>query len=315
MRHAWLLTGLLVACSNQTAMPPPGGIFALEVTDASGAMITGVNFATTALGQDRGAVLIVTNTGSVDTGPIGIAISGPAANEFVIDNQLTNCATGVAPAAQCNVAIAFRPTVVGLRTATLAIAFGNDQIEIQLAGQALLSALQFMPAATDFGQVETTVVAHATVTIRNDGVGDSPIDAIAVTGDGFALGTTTCAAALGAGRACDVVVDFQPSALGAQAAMLSLTSGASTLSEPLAAHGARRITVQRIGTGTGTVTSTPAGIDCGATCSALFESDVTLAEAPDAGAVFAGWSTCGLETTCTVPGGLDPITVTADFQL
>jgi hypothetical protein len=46
------------------------------------------------------------------------------------------------------------------------------------------------------------------------------------------------------------------------------------------------------GTGTGSVTSTPSGIDCGATCSAGFDynTSVTLTATPDADSTFVGWS-------------------------
>jgi hypothetical protein len=52
------------------------------------------------------------------------------------------------------------------------------------------------------------------------------------------------------------------------------------------------LTVSKDGTGTGTVTSSPAGIDCGATCSASFDggSTVTLSAVPDAFSTFDGWS-------------------------
>src|SRR5437667_307383 len=45
-------------------------------------------------------------------------------------------------------------------------------------------------------------------------------------------------------------------------------------------------------TGSGTVTSTPAGITCGASCSASYTSGtaVTLTATPAAGSVFTGWS-------------------------
>src|SRR5207249_8364335 len=63
--------------------------------------------------------------------------------------------------------------------------------------------------------------------------------------------------------------------------------------------------VSRAGPGSGTVTSTPGGIDCGATCSAPYTSGtvVTLTATPAAGSVFTGWS----GGICT---GTEPCTVT-----
>lgn len=58
------------------------------------------------------------------------------------------------------------------------------------------------------------------------------------------------------------------------------------------------------GTGTGTITSSPAGILCGAACESMFPKDlpVTLTAVPGTGSVFAGWSgACtGTEPTCEV---------------
>ncbi|HET9579459.1 MAG TPA: Ig-like domain repeat protein [Usitatibacter sp.] len=64
------------------------------------------------------------------------------------------------------------------------------------------------------------------------------------------------------------------------------------------------LSVSRSGSGTGSVTSSPAGIDCGSTCSASFASgtNVTLTAAPAPGAVFTGWSgACtGSASSCVV---------------
>jgi hypothetical protein len=66
------------------------------------------------------------------------------------------------------------------------------------------------------------------------------------------------------------------------------------------------LTVQRTGAGTGTVTSAPAGINCGGTCAAQFAtgSQVTLTAAPDSGSVFAAWSgdcaAAGSSATATI---------------
>ena len=63
------------------------------------------------------------------------------------------------------------------------------------------------------------------------------------------------------------------------------------------------LTVNVAGTGSGTVTSTPAGISCPGTCSATFAggTSVTLTASAAAGSTFAGWSgACTGTGSCTV---------------
>ncbi len=65
-----------------------------------------------------------------------------------------------------------------------------------------------------------------------------------------------------------------------------------------------RLTVSKSGTGSGTVTSSPSGINCGSTCSASFNNNttVTLTARSATGSTFAGWSgdCSGSSTTTTV---------------
>ncbi len=79
------------------------------------------------------------------------------------------------------------------------------------------------------------------------------------------------------------------------------------------------LTVAKTGTGTGRVTSVPAGIDCGTTCSALFDhtTPITLTAVPDEGKTFTGWSGAGCSGTdpCVVTLSGDGATVTATFGL
>jgi hypothetical protein len=79
----------------------------------------------------------------------------------------------------------------------------------------------------------------------------------------------------------------------------------------------RTLTVSRTGLGSGSVTSSAAGIDCGQTCSAQFAdgTSVTLTANPDSSSTFEGWSGAGCSGTgsCTVVVGSDT-TVDASFQ-
>ncbi len=86
------------------------------------------------------------------------------------------------------------------------------------------------------------------------------------------------------------------------------------------------VTVLRFGLGTGTVTSSPAGIDCGATCSHDFppgSGSITLTPVADSGSSFGGWTgdadcsdgvlTSGVDVVCQARFDLDavpPATVT-----
>jgi phospholipase C len=78
------------------------------------------------------------------------------------------------------------------------------------------------------------------------------------------------------------------------------------------------LTVIRNGTGQGTVTSNPSGINCGQTCKAVFipRESVTLTETPGTNSIFSGWSGGGCSgngSTCTTTMSTS-IQVTATFS-
>ena len=108
------------------------------------------------------------------------------------------------------------------------------------------------------------------------------LSAVATTGSSFAGWSGSCT---GTGS-CQVTMD------AARSVTATFTLNPQTL------------TVNRTGTGSGTVTSTPAGISCGGTCTALFASGgtVTLTLKVNGRGSFAGWggACAGTSTTCTV---------------
>lgn len=77
------------------------------------------------------------------------------------------------------------------------------------------------------------------------------------------------------------------------------------------------LTVIKSGNGTGTVASSPAGINCGSDCAEAYTNgtSVTLTATPAAGSVFTGWSgACTGTSTCTV-SMTSARSVTAAFAL
>ncbi len=78
------------------------------------------------------------------------------------------------------------------------------------------------------------------------------------------------------------------------------------------------VEIERTGSGSGSVTSTPAGIDCGLDCAENFLSytEVTLTATPESGSVLAGWGgacegTAGNSCSVTV---LEAVNATASFD-
>lgn len=105
----------------------------------------------------------------------------------------------------------------------------------------------------------------------------------------------------------------------ADAAQGGGSDAGSGAAEDAAPPGPFTLTVVKAGDGKGDVTSSPAGIDCGATCSAPLAAgtSVTLTAKPSVGATFKGWSGGGCSgsgATCTVTMSA-AVSVTATFAV
>ena len=121
---------------------------------------------------------------------------------------------------------------------------------------------------------------------------------------------------------CSLQVSFLPGSGGTKSASLAIYS--NDLSQnpfvvTLTGIGLEQhnLDVKKMGTGTGRVTSSPAGIDCGADCHEPFApgTAITLTASPNAGSDFIGWSGCSKTQgqTCSVNIDADTV-VTATFD-
>ena len=140
--------------------------------------------------------------------------------------------------------------------------------------------------STDYPLVQITHDATGTVTYaRTFGMTNRSIAPAATSSSHFAL--PTC-------------IPQGPSHLRVVADGIASPGVAVTVGE---AGCTKALTVSSSGTGHGTVTSSPAGIDCGSACSHGFAdgTKVTLTASSAAGSAFAGWAgTCSGTASCTL---------------
>jgi len=283
-----------------TAVPAAGSLF----TGWSGGGCSGTGTCTVTLGADTTVtatfVPLYTLTVTLSDAGSGTVTSAPA---------------GIDCSATCSASFA-SGTVVTL-TATPAAGFtftGWSGGGCSGTGACTVT----LSAATT---VTATFVPLYTLTVNVSGAGSGTVTSVPA---GIACGTT-CSASFASGTA--VVLTATPAAgftftgwsgggcTGTSPCTVTLGANTTVAATFVPLY---TLTVNLGGAGSGTVTSAPAGIACGATCSALFASGtaVALTATPAAGFTFTGWSGggCSGSGTCTVVLN-GATTVTATFAL
>ena len=132
----------------------------------------------------------------------------------------------------------------------------------------------------------------------------------------FSNGTAVTLTATGAG-----FTGWSGGCTGTGACVVTLNANTAVTATFTAVPGNANLTVSKVGNGTGTVTSSPAGLDCGSICSTqLVQGTVILTANAATGSTFAGWSNgtgnanCTGTNTCGIPLTVDS-SVTATFTL
>jgi len=203
----------------------------------------------------------------------------------------------------------------------------KPRLDLYAALLAAGSHIAVSPTSKDFGTVYVGSPLSQTFTISNSGVSGLGIQTLSVGGASaadFVLQNDLCSShTLGPGASCTADVEFDPQAAGSKSAQLSVPSddlANPTLTVSLAGSAVipqYTLTVLKAGTGTGTVTSSPAGISCGGNCSVSYDSgtSVTLTANPGTYSTFTGWTGGGCSTgTCDITMTADT-TVTATFAM
>ena len=157
---------------------------------------------------------------------------------------------------------------------------------------------------------------------RGAGVGN-PAFGLTVTKAGAGTGTvtsspsgincgSTCSASYSSGTSVSLTAaaasgstfaGWSGACTGTGTCTLSMTAARSVTATFNSAGTTRPLSVTKMGTGSGTVTSSPAGINCGSTCTANYANgtSVTLSAAAASGSTFTGWSgACTGTGSCTL---------------
>ena len=295
----------------QAATRPPGGSFGTAV-DLSAAGLPA--------GQGAVAPQIATapdGTATVVWGRLGFiqAATRPPGGSFGAPVDLS--ASGTLPAirfAAVDTAPDGTTTVIWRFNAT-----SDPDIIIQAAtrppGGSFGSPVDLSAAAQDAGDPQITSAPDGTTTAiwyRSDGSNEIIQAATRPPGGGFGAPVNLSAPGQDAGSAR---IAATPD--GTATAIWDRSDGTNVrIQSASTAQPSFLLQTERSGTGTGTVTSGPPGIDCGTDCAQSYPSftEVTLTATPDAGSTFTGWSGAGCSGTgnCQVTV-LEATSVTAEF--
>ena len=188
-----------------------------------------------------------------------------------------------------------------------------------------IPAIAIDPGSYDFSDTAVggvSIPQHFLLT--NTGAADLVIGTVSLSGTDagqFAVQSNTCSnTTIAASDTCSVDVLFQPTAAGTKSAALNVQSnapGTPVASAPLSGTALTPYQLTVVAAGSGSVSSVPVGIDCGADCTEQYLNGtmVTLTATPGLSSSFSGWSgDCSGTGDCvlTMDAGKN---VTANFAI
>ncbi len=175
--------------------------------------------------------VILMNTGSATLSGIAISITGSNPTDFPFT---TTCAATLAAGSNCAIAVTFRPSAAGTRSATLNVrtALSSKAQTTTMSGPGValaapavtLGASSLVFASTTIG----TSTAAKTVTVTNSGTAPLTITGITIGGTtpvDYAQ-TNNCTTSLAVKASCTIAVVFKPTVKGNRSATLNIAGNA-----------------------------------------------------------------------------------------
>jgi hypothetical protein len=190
-----------------------------------------VNFGNQAVGTTGPAqVITLSNVGLSALHVSAVTIQGMNAGDF---SQTNNCTT-VSAGGNCAINVTFKPSGTGTRTGSANVSFTSavSPVPATLTGTGTGSAPAVTlspPSLTFSSQPLHSISAEQNVTLTNTGGAALTITSISIGGTNSAdfLQTNTCGSSVAAGAACNISVQFQPTAIGVRVASLSVADNAT----------------------------------------------------------------------------------------
>jgi hypothetical protein len=253
--------------------------------------------------QSAPVTFVVTNTGMAASGVVALANTGSGATSFAITSD-TCTGLQLAAGASCTVALVFKPTAFGAKSAMLGVSAspgasasatltgtGRDtiQVTIAIAGTGT-GTVTSSPAGTCVGSVcsYTRTTANPQVTFTATPAATSTFTSF---GGVCASTTPTCTATL--------------SASGTLTATFALATFTVTATPTL------------VGTGAGTIAFSPTGTSCGTGCNRYNAGTAVTLTATTTSGYFGGWggdcAAASFGATCNISVTRN-ITATATFS-
>lgn len=207
-------------------------------------------FGPTAVGSRQVSEVTLANTGHLPVAfYIAIVSGGDVASFHLVEETCTSDVFAgrpriFEPGESCRAKIAFEPTEVGAKHATISIFGGGEgALQFSVEGTAVAAQLSLTPAAHDFGAVAVGATGPVhTFELSNESAEPQTIDSATLAGANvgdFQLRADGCSETVVApGASCSVAVRFAPESSGAKTATLRLRTPGGTTVGRLSGEGA-----------------------------------------------------------------------------
>jgi MYXO-CTERM domain-containing protein len=194
-----------------------------------------LSFSPVTVGQTSSALsTTITNTG---TGPLQLSSINLTSSDFALAGGTCTSGASIAPSASCTVAITFRPSAAGARSATLALNHnatgGSSQVGLSGTGNVAPQASIAMSASSlSFSNlIVNTLSDPQTATITNSGQAPLSFTALTISGANASLfqlsGTCSTQTAVPVGGQCTLSVKAQLAQAGTAIAAIQVQSNAA----------------------------------------------------------------------------------------